>query len=87
MAIQTLFTFPLQVLYKLGPRKVGVYYPDTYEEYKEYRTKGLQLCFVMIPYQIAFIGFWFDLSLIFFFLPSIIYPPYSFYFMGALRYI
>ena len=87
MVIQALFTFPLQVLYKFGPRASGGFCPDTYEEYIEHRKKGLKLCFIMIPYQIAFFGLWFDLALIFFFLPSILYPPYSFYCMGALRYM
>jgi len=87
MVIQALFTFPLQVLYKFGPRASGGFCPDTYEEYIEHRKKGLKLCFIMIPYQIAFFGFLFDLALIFFFLPSILYPPYSFYCMGALRYM
>ena len=87
MVIQTLFTFPLQILYKFGPFSLGEYGPTTYEEYSRFRKKGFLLCFVMIPYQIAFIGFWFDLTFIVFFLPTIIYPPYSFYSMGALRFM
>lgn len=87
MVIQTLFTFPLQILYKFGPFVLGEYGPCNYEEYKIFTKKGLLLSLTMIPYQIAFIGMWFDITFILFFLPTIIYPPYSFYSMGCLRFM
>ena len=87
MAIQVLFTFPLQVLYKIGPRFTGEDGYDSFEAYRKYRIKGLIYCFLMLPYQIALSGFWFNVSFILFFLPGIIYPPYSVYWMGIFWYV
>ena len=82
MLFQVWFTFSLQILYKIGPGILGEDGYKSYEAYKKYRIKGLLLCFTMLPYQIAFIGFWFNITSIIFFIPSIIYPPYSVYWMG-----
>ena len=87
MAIQVLFTFPLQVLYKNGPMFAGEDGYTSYEALVKFRRKGRLYCFLMLPYQIAFIGFWFDLTFFFFFLPGIIYPPYSVYWMGIFLYV
>ncbi len=87
MAIQVLFTFPLQVLYKVGPYLTGEDGFDSYKKYKKYRMKGYKYCLVMIPYQIVFLGFWLNLTFFFFFLPGILYPPYSVYWMGIFWYI
>ena len=87
MVIQVLFTFPLQVLYKTGPRFTGEDGYSSYEAYYKYRKKGFIYCFIMLPYQIAFTGFWFNLTFLFFFLPGIFYPPYSVYWMGIFWYV
>ena len=87
MLFQVWFTFPLQVLYKNGPAIIGLDGYNNYEKYKEFRKKGLLMCIAMIPYQVAFIIFWFELSSLLFFIPSIIYPPYSVYWMGIFWYI
>ena len=88
MAIQTLFTFPLQVLYKLGPKITTKYNSSfTYEEPYKFRKKGLIYCFIMIPYHIAFIVSWIYITFFVFFLPGIFYPPYSVYWMGIFWYI
>ena len=87
MLFQVWFTFPLQVLYKNGPAIIGLDGYNNYEKYKEFRKKGLLMCIAMIPYQVAFIIFWFELSSLLFFIPSIIYPPYSVYWMGIFWYV
>ena len=89
MLLQVLFTFPLQVLYKNMPNYMGNdgYRLNDIEEYKKYRRKGCFYCFIMLPYQIAFIVFWFYLTSLLFVIPGIIYPPYTVYWMGIFWYV
>ena len=41
----------------------------------------------MLPYQIDFIGVWFELTFFFFFLSGIFYPSYSVYWMEIFWYV
>ena len=58
MLFQILFTFPLQVKYKIGPQLIGI---DGFDggprkgKYQNYRKKGFIFCLVLLPYQIAFL--------------------------------
>jgi hypothetical protein len=87
MLFQVLFTFPLQVLYKNGPAFFGLDGFNGYDEYQKYRRKGFLLCFLMLPYQIALINFWFNITALLFVIPGIFYPPYTVYWMGIFWYI
>ena len=87
MLFQVWFTFPLQILYKLVPRILG---EDGYNSrigYEKYRKKGISLCLWMLPYQIAYIMFWFNITSILFVIPGILYPPYPVYWMGIFWYV
>ena len=86
LLFQVLFTFPLQAIYKMGPCVAGEDGFTNRDNYYRYKKKGLIFCLVMFPYQIAFIGFWFNITALIFFIPGIIYPPYTVYMMGMFRY-
>ena len=87
MLFQVLFTFPLQVLYKIGPMIMGDDGCGNINDYIKYRKKGLIFCFIMLPYQIAFLIIWFYITSLIFFIPAIFYPPYTVYWMGIFWYV
>ena len=50
LLFQMIFSFPLQILYKLGPLILDDKGSD---DYATSRKKGIYLCILMLPYQIA----------------------------------
>ena len=86
MLFQVLFILPLFLMYKMGPTVADINGFGSRENYNNYRKKGLIFCLIMIPYQIAFFGFWFYFAALLFFIPGIFYPPYTVYWIGLFRY-
>ena len=85
MLFQILFIFPLLVIYKFGPLCLGDKENDGLihrDKDIKYKKTAIKLCLLMLPYQVAFLGFWFNVNFLLFFFPGIFYPPYTIYWMG-----
>lgn len=82
-----LFCFPLIYAYKYFPKYV---YHRKYENFmnlREYRNNGLFFLWVLFPYQIAYIWFYFCVMSASYLIPSMCYPPLPLLSIGILRYV